>query len=281
MITRFDHAVIAVQDLDAAIADFARLGFAVAAGGRHPALGTYNAIVRFGLDYLELLAIEEVSLARSRGAFGADLADFLVAGNGAIGFALACTGIDDEARSLARIGVALEGPFAMERQRGDGRTLAWRLLLPGHSPWRKPWPFLIEWATADDERLNWDSPGVHANGACTVRAVELVVGDVDEAARLYEDGLGMVSTLSQAPVGARSYPVGACEVHVYGDRDDAMLDEYTRRGPGPFRLHIGTRSLADSAAWLRRAGVEFVAVEGALDILPSQSQGARLRFVAL
>ncbi len=54
---RFDHAVIAVQDLDAAMAAYRDLGFAVTPGGKHTGRGTHNAIIRFGLDYLELLAV--------------------------------------------------------------------------------------------------------------------------------------------------------------------------------------------------------------------------------
>src|SRR3954454_8828451 len=54
---RLDHVVIAVRDLDAAIARYDALGFAVTAGGRHVGRGTHNAIVRFGLDYLELISV--------------------------------------------------------------------------------------------------------------------------------------------------------------------------------------------------------------------------------
>ena len=59
MITRFDHLVIAARDLDAASQRFRALGFEVRPGGEHPGQGTRNAIVRFGLDYIELLAIRD------------------------------------------------------------------------------------------------------------------------------------------------------------------------------------------------------------------------------
>jgi catechol 2,3-dioxygenase-like lactoylglutathione lyase family enzyme len=71
MLTRFDHAVIAVRNLDEAIRLYSRLGFEVDAGGRHTGLGTYNALIRFGLDYIELISIydqDEVTASGPRGA---------------------------------------------------------------------------------------------------------------------------------------------------------------------------------------------------------------------
>ena len=55
MPSRFDHLVIAVRDLDAAIARYQHLGFEVTPGGKHTGRGTYNALIRFGLDYIELI----------------------------------------------------------------------------------------------------------------------------------------------------------------------------------------------------------------------------------
>src|SRR6184192_140907 len=65
---RFDHAVILVADLARASDAFAKLGFTVSPGGAHTGLGTHNAVIRFGVDYLELLAVrdeQEALLARS------------------------------------------------------------------------------------------------------------------------------------------------------------------------------------------------------------------------
>jgi catechol 2,3-dioxygenase-like lactoylglutathione lyase family enzyme len=126
MIARFDHAVIAVRSIPEALEAYASLGFEVAAGGRHPSLGTQNAIVRFGLDYLELLAVEDPVQARARGPCGAELAAYLEQTSGLIGFVLASSDLDEEAAGLKAIGQAAEGPFAMDRERPDGRRLAWR-----------------------------------------------------------------------------------------------------------------------------------------------------------
>jgi hypothetical protein len=63
VITRFDHLVIGVRDLHMASDAFRRLGFDVRPGGNHTRLGTHNALIRFGLDYLELLAIHDAAEA--------------------------------------------------------------------------------------------------------------------------------------------------------------------------------------------------------------------------
>ena len=57
MIRAIDHIVILVNDLQAAIDDYAALGFSVAPGGTHADGATHNALIIFADDtYLELIA---------------------------------------------------------------------------------------------------------------------------------------------------------------------------------------------------------------------------------
>jgi catechol 2,3-dioxygenase-like lactoylglutathione lyase family enzyme len=259
MITRFDHAVIAVRDIPEALRAYQALGFDVSAGGRHPSLGTQNAIVRFGLDYLELLAVEDARQARARGPFGAELADYLERASGLIGFVLASSDLDEQARGLAAINQNAEGPFAMDRERPDGRRLAWRLVIPGGSPWRKPWPFLIEWETPDDERIKWDAPGVHSNGASGVAGIELIVDDLAAAKQLYESAFGLQPSRSEK--NGVDYEIGAFTLHVRSPENATQEREMSTHGPGPFRL------------LLRHAG------EQALDLDNEQALGARIKMI--
>ncbi len=63
---RFDHIVVAVKDLNKAITTYRNgLGFTVIPGGAHPA-GTHNALVHFGIHYLELLAVREPDNPQAR-----------------------------------------------------------------------------------------------------------------------------------------------------------------------------------------------------------------------
>ncbi|HVA24632.1 MAG TPA: VOC family protein, partial [Chloroflexota bacterium] len=92
MDSRLDHVMIVVRDLERAAFVYQGLGFRVIDGGRHTGMGTFNKIVRFGLDYLELLAVyseEEASGFGSRRA----IMDFLRAREGAFTYALAVRGM--------------------------------------------------------------------------------------------------------------------------------------------------------------------------------------------
>jgi hypothetical protein len=53
-----DHVVVTVRDLDAAAAQWKKLGFTVSPRGTHsPQMGTGNYTIMFGEDYLELLGV--------------------------------------------------------------------------------------------------------------------------------------------------------------------------------------------------------------------------------
>lgn len=282
MIERFDHAVIAVPHLGEAMESFGRLGFSVTEGGRHPSLGTRNAIVRFGLDYLELLAVERPDTARSRGAFGAELLSFLRRDSGLAGFVLAGSDLDQEADGLRAIGIEVEGPFEMDRIHARGGRLEWRLVLPGASPWRKPWPYLIDWVTPSGELLEWDPPGDHPCGATGVGGIELVVDDLRFAAAIYERGLGLQPGSGPPWPEARSvyYRISGFRLGLHQPvGPGAVADELSRRGPGPFLLTLRTDDAARTARTLVRNGVRHRESSSGIDIDRDEAVGARLRVV--
>jgi len=188
---RLDHVVIAVRDLDDAIARYRALGFDARAGGRHTGRGTHNAIVRFGLDYLELISVHDEAEARRAGR--SELMDFLRSREGAVAYALATDDIEGEAERIRAAGLALTGPFAMERLRPDGSLLSWRLVIPGDGSYRRPWPFFIQWDQPDAERLARDGATAHPNGARGVRSITVGVRDLAAARTLYADVLGLPS----------------------------------------------------------------------------------------
>src|SRR5947207_8197209 len=148
MPSRFDHLVIAVRDLDAAIGCYQRLGFEVTPGGKHTGLGTYNALIRFGLDYIELISIYNEDEVRANRAWGDNLIRLLHERESLfLGYALATTTIEQEAERFRDLDELATEPFAMHRTRPDGQSLSWRLFVPGGVSWRRPWPFIIQWDT--------------------------------------------------------------------------------------------------------------------------------------
>ena len=290
MIVRFDHAVVAMTDLEAGMSAFRRLGFEVEAGGRHPSLGTRNAIVRFGLDYLELLAVEDPDRARAAGRFGADLVDFLAdRGAGLAGYVLAGSGLDREAARFRALGIETADPFYMNRMRPDGGLVEWRLVVPGGSPWRKPWPYLIDWITGEEELTTGGGGGGHPswrhqNRVGGVAGISLRVDDVEAAVRICELGLGLADG-SWIMEGLHwCCRLGRFVLDIYApapEPDHPAASRPDRWLPGPDRLVLSSADLAATSSVLRRNGVRLVRDEsGVIDIHPQEAMGAPIRIAS-
>lgn len=195
---RFDHLVIAVRDLECAVAAFRDvLGFDAQIGGRHEAFGTRNAIIRFGLDYLELISVEDERLAlqSSRGALVRFLAEHEV---GLCAYAVATGDLDSLANLALQVGFDTTGPFAMNRRRPDGSRLSWRLLVPGGDQYFQMWPFFIQWDQPDSERMKMERAGQHPNGSVGVSGIEIGVNDLRTADAWYQSmGVESVSSFQR------------------------------------------------------------------------------------
>lgn len=239
---RLDHVVIAVRDLEDATARYRALGFDARAGGRHTGRGTHNAIIRFGLDYLELISVYDEAEARQAGR--TELVDYLREREGLVAYALATDDIDAEATRLAAAGLSVDDPFAMERLRPDGSRLSWRLVILGDTQYRRPWPFFIQWDQSDAERLARDGGSTHPNGARRITGVTVAVSDLDGAIDLYDRVLGLTST----------------DPGVFAlDGARVTLERRTDDGDGPYEIEIAAAS--------------------AQEIAPSEASGARIRLV--
>jgi catechol 2,3-dioxygenase-like lactoylglutathione lyase family enzyme len=241
---QLDHVVIAVRDLEAAIQRYTLLGFAVTPGGVHPALGTKNALVRFGLPFLELITVADEARARQRGPFGAELLDLLNRDEeGLIGYCLSTAEINRCAQRFHEDGLSVEGPFRMERIRPDGRVVAWSLLLPGLSPWRRPWPFLIQWADADDVRALSPSPA-HPNGVSGIARIEVLARDVAGAAALFKRQLGLApasTPTDETRVNERRYQLGGSVIDVLptgAGREAAIAPATSREGIRALTMNV-------------------------------------------
>ena len=287
MITRFDHAVIGVADLEQAIRRYRELGFAVSPGGHHPGRGSCNAIIRFGLDYLELLAVADAVEATASGGNGRALVEFLRERDGGpLGYALATGDIAEDAERFRRTGMAADGPFAMQRLRPDDRLLAWRLLVPGGVSWRRPWPFLIQWDTPDDERLSWEQPGTHPNGATGVAGVVLAVHDLDRAIDLYQRQLdlrlGRRDEVSDFVARRATFSVGSRRIELLAPTGVGPVQRIlAASGEGVFALMLTVESLEHTRAFFAQRAIDVEAPPGeraTVHIPAHQTLGTRLVF---
>lgn len=150
---RFDHLVVAVDDLDAATARWRAAGLPATYGGAH-AVGTENVLVRGpGRAYVELIAAPGVGsnpwLDRVRGA------------RGPISWALAVDDLDVARATLEAAGFEPGPPVPGSRRTPDGSEVAWRVCDVGRGPYDAALPFLIEWTApmppgpADGPVVEW------------------------------------------------------------------------------------------------------------------------------
>jgi len=289
MISRFDHAVIAVRDLDEAIQRYRALGFDVSPGGRHTGLGTYNAIIRFGLDYIELISVFDKTEAAARGSQGNALLDFLEQREGGlVGYALASTDIQQDAGRFRNTGLTAVGPFPMQRMRPDGHLLSWSLLVPEGVSWRRPWPFLIYWDVPDDQRLSWEKPGIHPNGVTGWVGIAIAVRDLESTADLYQRQLGLTLTRRDTvpALAARrtTFQVGSSQIDLLMPLGNGPVQlALEEAGEGPFEVRLAIRDLEQTRTFLTQhaVSVELAPADpAALLRSPDQAIGARLLLLA-
>ena len=202
-----DHLVLAVPDLDDAIAEFEREhGVRPAVGGRHEGLGTHNALVSFGDSYLELVALDPTQPdpygPRPFGVDdidGATLVTWAVRPDPTYGETI------DTLIGSCRAAGHDPGPAVdMSRRTPDGDLLRWRLTFPTmiHDGLI---PFLIDWGDTAH-------PATSAPGGVTLRALSGTTADPDSANGIlaalglpafarppHTDGAGLLADVRAAP----------------------------------------------------------------------------------
>ncbi len=284
MITRFDHAVIAVRDLDEAIHRYQALGFDVRPGGRHVGLGTHNALIRFGLDYIELISVYDEEEATASGATAGTLVDFLRRREGGlVGYALATNKIEQEAEFLHHSENASE-PFGMQRMRPDGNLLKWRLLVPGNVPWRRPWPFLIQWDTPDAQRLSWEEPGIHPNGVTGWVGIAVGVHDLEHITDLYKRLLNLHvepdGEITHLNTQQACFQIGSSRIDLLAPTGAGPVQQMLKEvGEGPFEITLAVKDLDQAQKYLTRRGISlepYLADPLRAVLPPEYTLGARL-----
>lgn len=192
MTLHLDHAVIAVNDLEAAIRDYRSMGFAVVPGGMHANRATHNALITFpNGTYVELLATTGEPPVPDM----IDFSPLLQHGEGLVGFALRSDDLEAETLRLRAAGFAVDAIIPGERRRQDGTVIKWKLaLIDGGFA-----PFLIQDVTPQDQRIPSD-PAVttHTNTATGLIAVEIAVRDLPAARVRYTRLLGSSTPTSAA-----------------------------------------------------------------------------------
>ncbi|WP_298925872.1 VOC family protein [uncultured Ramlibacter sp.] len=260
-----DHIVIAVHDLEPAIADYAALGFNVLRGGEHPGRSTHNALVVFADgSYFELIAWREPAPQERWWQL------LQAHGEGLVDFALLPQDTATTVREAGQRGLQLLGPLDGGRVRPDGERLHWQTAR-APSP---DLPFLCGDLTPRVLRVPEGDARVHPNGAQGVASLAIAVHDLEASLERYRALLGDKATVGQ-PV---TLPGGDIHLAVVNLGASALLLTAPRHAVGhparPLAQRLGTRGQGPSGLVLRTA--DAGQRSGPLDL--ARTHGALLEF---
>ena len=150
MASGIDHIVIAVADPDAGASELTeKIGLACTGGGRHAGLGTFNRLAFLGDAYLELIGVDDASLAGGR-PIGAAAVRSLEGGGGFATYALVDDAIRNSVPRLQANGSHIGPVVHGTRERPDGERVEWWTAAPPLLGPDRP-PFLIKHVYAGAE----------------------------------------------------------------------------------------------------------------------------------
>jgi catechol 2,3-dioxygenase-like lactoylglutathione lyase family enzyme len=254
-LTRIDHVMICVPDLEAGMQTYRRLGFDVHYGGVHPGRGTENAIAFFEDDYLELMSVQRGEEAQA----GAELREFLARGGGLRYLAVQSDDLPRDVTAMRQRGVDVADPADGGRRTPTGQELRWRVarLGPGN-----PLPiFFIQHLTPLAERRpQGPHAGQHPNGALRLERAYIAVPDVAKAAETYARVLGVPVPHAERGTVIKAtmvvFNLGPTGLTVAEPADPGPAAEaLATRGPGPFQVLFRTRSMDAAERWMRDHGM--------------------------
>ena len=125
-------------------------------GGRHPGLGTRNALASLGSSvYFELLAADHEQPLE--GNMGGRIKDFEIPR--LLAYMLKAQDLEAVQQTLSRHQISSD-LFDAQRKTPDGRILQWRLLVPRDNPFGDHVPKFIDW-------LDTPHPATSSIGGCS------------------------------------------------------------------------------------------------------------------
>ena len=289
MLTRIDHVMIAVPDLERAIDAYTRIGFDIYPGGAHTGRATHNAIAFHQDDYLELLSLRDPNAPIAAGSSDARLAEFLARGGGFRYVAVQSDDLAADVAAMRRRGVDVSDPAAGARRSPSGQELEWRAAGLGAG---NPLPiFVVQHLTPlADRRRQVARARDHPNGVLRLDRVYIAVTDVGAASQTYARVLGMPVPKIQRGAVIKAdmavFDLGPTGLTVAQPAEPGPAAEaLARRGPGPFQVLYRTRSMDAAARWIEGHGLPPPARgvrntgEQAMLVGPEQACGAYIGFV--
>jgi hypothetical protein len=281
---RLDHLVVCVHDLEQAAQSWRMLGFNLTPTGVHP-FGTSNRLAMFGNNFLELLAITDVTavppVTPGHFSFAAHNQDFLRTGEGMSMLALHSTDSHAEAARFRATHIGAYAPFDFGRDAvlpGGGTARVGFSLAFATDP-AMPGIAFFTCQQRHPPELFWKAEYQHhLNGA--LRVVEVVMSAPEPAEHR--------AFLERLTEGAAELGPGRLTLGERGDRITVLGPaEMARRLPGCTAdgsprfcaARLAVANLDATRRALKNNGVAFEVIDAALLIPPAASHGLALEFV--
>ncbi|WP_107926140.1 VOC family protein [Lysinibacillus parviboronicapiens] len=236
----FDHLVHQVQSPEN-IKDFLnKRNIHTVNGGQHTMWGTYNTLSYFGLTYIEQIAVYERALFEDAANLPYTLHHTFKGDNERSGFsriALRTTNIDEEAARLRALGLEVYGPDACSRTRPDGSVVKWKLMHFGEPGQAIDFPFFIEWADGDDERLAQleASGAINMKQSITMESVQFFVQDAQATVQRWQEVLQLPESDRQPPCISLQLPNMRLD---FFEEEAATKMMLGRKSEGPFGVTL-------------------------------------------
>ena len=175
----------------------------------------------------------------------------------------------------------------MKRLRTDGRLLTRRFMIPGAVSRRRPWPFLIHWDAPDEQRLSWEEPGMHPNGAIGWIRAAVAVRNLESATDLYARQLGLKlkerGEVSRLVAQRATFQLGTSSIDLMIPTGEGLVQHVLGDlGEGLLEVSFAVNDVNEASLFLHQGGIDFeldAAGPGTLLISPHYALGARLVLV--
>jgi len=264
-LSRLDHVIVAVRNLDEAAATYRRLGFTLTPRGLHEGKGTGNHCIMFKDGYIELLGIVDETGAKGRLAERVD-----AQGEGGLGLAYGADDADKAAAALRAAGIVAEDPNDLSRPLnldGKRQMVKFRnVMLPGLDL-PNVMQFVCTHLTPELTRARHEWQ-LHPNGATGIAEVVIATEDVAKytavAKTLYDGHLSNTTITIQ--------PRKTIE-NRFGD----ALTAAPRAGI--VALSIGVNEPDAASAMLSMAKVPHSETHNAVIVPASAAHGVTIEFV--
>jgi catechol 2,3-dioxygenase-like lactoylglutathione lyase family enzyme len=277
-LTGLDHPVIGVRDLDAARAQFERLGFIVPPRGSHPEWGTGNWCIQFPENYLEIRGL----LRPSEAPQTRELQEFLRVREGLMGIAFGTEGARRSHEALVAAGLHPRPvkPLTRDFELPEGTVpVSFELcFLP-----REETPGLQHVVVCEHltpERLRRPEWLRHANGTTGVTGLVAVAAEPERVLRAWERLFAPIEALTdgwRARVGGETIDLlGPAAAAV---RYPASVLPAARDWPCLAAVVLTVADIGETRAFLRNSGAA-VAAGSRVAADPRLASGCLIEFVS-